>query len=332
MRARRWTRAISAPGLLVATATLLLTLGAPAVAQPVAEATPPVAVQPLPMQQVAAGVYLQVGAHEEWAPGNAGNVSNVAFIVGQRCVAVVDSGGSPAVGQRLQAAIQQVTPLPVCWVITTHAHPDHMLGHGAFRKSGAAAPQFVAHARLAAALAGRERGYRNAVQRDFRKPLPADAIVYPDIGVDKEMQLDLGGRSLLLQAWPTAHTDNDLTVLDLQTRTLFLGDLWFVGHIPVLDGRLKGWLAVLDQLQRLQVSLAVPGHGAASANWPAAAAPQQAYLLALQRDVRAALKQQQTLRQTVEKLAPPEEPRWLLADLFHRRNVTAAFAELEWED
>ncbi len=304
----------------------------PVGAQPATPPSPESAVQPLPMQQLAAGVYLQVGAHEAWQPGNAGNVSNVAFIVGQRCVAVVDSGGSPAVGQRLLATIELITPLPVCWVITTHAHPDHILGHSAFRKPGAPAPRYVAHARLAAALAGRERGYRNAVQRDFRNPLPADAIVYPDIGVDKEMQLDLGGRSLLLQAWPTAHTDNDLTVLDLQTRTLFLGDLWFVGHMPVLDGRLKGWLAVMDQLQQVPVALAVPGHGAASAHWPAAAAPQRAYLLALQRDVRAALKQQLTLRQAVEQLAPPEGQRWLLAELFHRRNVTAAFAELEWEE
>ncbi len=291
------------------------------------------AAAPLVMQQLAPGVHVQYGAQEEWLPANAGNVANVAFIVGQRCVAVVDSGGTPEVGQRLRAAIERTTPLPICYVISTHAHPDHILGHSAFLDAGPPAPQFVASARLAAALAGRDRAYRNAVQRDFRITLAPEAIVYPTLPVSGTLDIDLGGRTLQLRAWPTAHTDNDLTVWDSQTRTLFLGDMLFVGHIPVLDGRLNGWLKAMDELQALPAALAVPGHGAASSAWPAMMAPQRAYLQALQQQTRAAIRDRKTLRQAVESIAlPPDGTRWLLADLFHRRNVTAAYAELEWEE
>jgi quinoprotein relay system zinc metallohydrolase 2 len=286
---------------------------------------------PLTMVQLAPGVHVQVGAVQEWLPGNAGNVSNVGFIVGSRCVAVIDSGGTPEVGRRLRAAVERATSLPICYVITTHAHPDHLLGNVAFLDAGPPAPQFVAHARFAAALAGRERAYRNAVLRDFRIALAPDAIVSPTLAVDRELELDLGGRQLQLRAWPTAHTDNDLTVWDRQTRTLFLGDLLFVDHIPVLDGRLVGWLAVMSELKSLDVALAVPGHGATSTDWPAVMAPQQAYLEALLSDTRAALRNRLTLRQAVEQSAPSAPERWLLAELFHRRNVTAAYAELEWE-
>lgn len=290
------------------------------------------ALPPLPTVQLAPGVHVHQGLVEDWQPGNGGDVSNTGYIVGSRCVAVIDSGGSPDVGRRLRAAIALSTPLPVCYVITTHAHPDHLLGHAAFADFVAGGARYVAHARYRAALTGRERAYRNTVQRDFGQPLAAGDIVFPDIAVERELTLDLGDRQLLLRAWPTAHTDNDLTVWDAQTRTLFLGDLLFIDHLPVLDGRLLGWLKVMDELQRLPAATVVPGHGAPSRDWPAAMAPQRNYMEALRRDVKAALAARVSIQQAVDRIQPAAGTAWRLVDVFQRRNVTAAYAELEWEE
>jgi quinoprotein relay system zinc metallohydrolase 2 len=286
---------------------------------------------PLPVQEVAPGIYVHFGAQEEFGPANGGDIANIGFIVGERCVAVIDTGGSLDLGRRLRAAIERTTQVPVCYVIDTHMHQDHVLGNAAFA-GGPKPPQFIAHAKFAAALAARERFYLQALQRDFGTPMSHEQLVYPTQTVAGTLELDLGGRSITLRAWPTSHTDNDLTIYDASTRTLFLSDLLFVGRLPVLDGSLRGWLRTMAALRPMAVAVAIPGHGPSSSDWPAALEPQQAYLQALLGETRRAIKNKMTIRQAVSTVAADATKGWLLADPTHHRNVTAAYAELEWED
>ena len=284
---------------------------------------------PLAVTEVASGVYVHAGVVEDWLPGNGGDIANLGFVVGSRCVAVIDSGGTPQLGLRWRAAIERVTRLPICFVFDTHAHPDHVLGNAAF---AAAETRFVASVKFNAAMAAREPYFLRALQRDFGISVTHEAMVYPTLAVDGTQEFDLGDRVLVAQTWPTAHTDNDLTVYDRQTRTLFASDLLFVQHIPVVDGSLRGWLNTMQQLARIDTALVVPGHGPVARGGPDAWKPQQEYLEVLLRETRAALKSHQTLSQAVDSVGVQAASRWQLAERFHRRNVTAAFAELEWED
>ncbi|HEX3139758.1 MAG TPA: quinoprotein relay system zinc metallohydrolase 2 [Rhizobacter sp.] len=284
---------------------------------------------PLAVTEIAPGVYVHEGRVEDWLPGNGGDVANLGFIVGSRCVAVIDSGGTPQLGQRWRAAIQRTTLLPICFVIDTHAHPDHVLGNAAFASPDT---RFVGSAKFNAAMSARAPYFLRALERDFGTTTSPEAVVYPTIAVEGTREFDLGERIVVAQAWPTSHTDNDLTVYDAKTRTLFASDLLFVQHIPVLDGKLRGWLATLQQLARIDAALIVPGHGPMRAAGPDAWAPQQEYLETLLRETRAAIKSGQTLSQAVDSVGTEAAARWQLAERFHRRNVTAAFAELEWED
>jgi len=287
------------------------------------------ALEPLTATEVAPGVHVHSGAVEDWVPGNGGDVANLGFVVGSRCVAVIDTGGTPQLGARWRATVERTTRLPVCFVFDTHAHPDHVLGNAAFAGPDT---RFVASAKFNAAMAAREPYFLRALERDFGIGVAREAMVYPTIAVNGTQEFDLGGRVLVAQTWPTAHTDNDLTVYDRSTRTLFASDLLFVQHIPVVDGKLKGWLRTLPQIERIDAALVVPGHGPTRSGGPDAWKPQQEYLETLLRETRAALKSGKTLSQAVDSVAVEAASRWQLAERFHRRNVTAAFAELEWED
>jgi quinoprotein relay system zinc metallohydrolase 2 len=281
------------------------------------------------VREIAQGVFVAEGQVALAGPANGGDIANRSFIVGEQAVAVIDTGGSFAVGAALKAAIGKQTALPIRYVINTHMHPDHVLGNAAFKGDGVV---FAGHAKLPRALAARAGQYLQA-----NRPLIGDAafagteIILPTLLVEGEATLDLGNRVLRLTAHPTAHTDNDLTVYDEKTGTLILGDLLFADHLPVIDGSLGGWLAVLDRLTERDASRAVPGHGPASQPWPQAASDERAYLRALRDDLRMAIKAGWPLARAVTDIAPRGGEHWRLIDAFHKRNVSAGFAEMEWE-
>ncbi len=279
--------------------------------------------------EVAPGVFVHQGVHQLPDRVNHGEIANSGFIVGDRCVAVIDSGGSPQQGFALRAAIESTTRIPVCYVVNTHMHPDHIYGNIAFKQPGT---RFVGHHKLAQALALRAPYYQENAKRDLGFVLTPEHFIAPEIPVQTMLDIDLGGRTLTLTAHGTAHTDNDLSVYDAKTQTLWLGDLLFLGHIPVVDGSLGGWLKEIERLQGRAAKRVIPGHGPAVADWPSALEPQKRYLEMLQREIRAYIKEGKTMEDALAGVGLSARGDWQLFDEFHKRNVTTAFAELEWED
>jgi len=284
--------------------------------------------QELPVSEVAPKIFVHVGEIALMTRENDGATANVGFIVGDNAVAVIDTGGSVHEGERLLAAIRARTDKPVRYVINTHGHPDHVFGNAAFVSSETV---FVGHRNLPQALAVRGPFYTDAFRRIMGEQLLEGVrMIAPTLLVDGTTKLDLGSRTLTLTSWPTAHSDNDLTVLDEQTGTLFAGDLVFLSHIPVLDGSLRGWLKVIDELGALPAQRVIPGHGPVS-EWPAALADQRRYLTKLATDIRALIARGEPITAAAGTAAASERPRWQLFDDYNARNATTAYSEIEWE-
>ncbi len=293
-------------------------------------ATPVFAETGMHFSEIAPGLYLRPGVQAVSDANNEGRIANLGFVVGEQRVAVIDAGGSYAEGLAVLQAIRAITDKPIQWLIVTHMHPDHSLGAAAFADQGI---EIIGHANLADALNRRRDAYVNPVKDYLGPQAEGTRIVLPntDVSVGQPRRLDLGARVLTLQAHPTAHTNNDLTVYDEQTGALWLADLLFVDHIPVVDGSVLGWQRVMQSLAEQTPTMIVPGHGAVQAHWQPALDSQKRYLQAVADGARRIIRRGGDISEAVDVVAQDERRHWLLFDDFHGRNVTAIFAELEWE-
>ena len=284
--------------------------------------------EPFNLKKVADGIYLHSGIHVEFTEHQHDDIANIGFIVGNNCIAVIDTGGSVAIGQQLLLSIREISKLPICYVINTHVHFDHILGNLAFSQESAS---FVGHQQLSDAVEQNRDFFLQQFKADLGPAPNRDSIIGPDLTVDKTMDLDLGDRIISLTAYPAAHSHTDLTVFDQQTKTLWTGDLVFRERIPSLDGKLIGWLTVLEALQNEAIDLAIPGHGTISNDWPETFAAEASYLSMLLNDTRKAIAKGQFLEEAVDSIGKKQKREWLLHEQHHNRNVTKAFTELEWE-
>lgn len=280
------------------------------------------------MHEVAPGVFVHQGIHEELDEGYHGDICNIGFIVGKVGIAVVDSGGSLAVGLRLKEAIRKISSLPILYVINTHVHPDHIFGNAAFK---AEHPTYVGHVKLADAMERHREIYLRNNTAWLGDAFVGSEIVKPDQTVDNELELDLGDRLLLLKAWPPAHTTADLSVFDRNTATLWTGDLLFIERTPSMDGDTLSWLKLIPQLKAIPAKLAIPGHGTATEQWQAAFDKQQHYFETLLGDIRSQIKSGVPMEKAMDSAASSEMGKWVLFNTVNRRNINILYPQLEWE-
>ena len=77
-----------------------------------------------------------------------------------------------------------------------------------------------------------------------------------------ELKLSVGAKEVLLVELGPAHTRGDSLAYVPADRTVFTGDLMFVGGHPILwAGPMQNWIKACDKILSWDVETVVPGHG-----------------------------------------------------------------------
>jgi glyoxylase-like metal-dependent hydrolase (beta-lactamase superfamily II) len=216
--------------------------------------------------QVAPHTYFVQGLPEMGSSKNQNFISNAGFVITPKGVVVIDALGSPVLAKKLIAEIKKITPQKIVAVIVTHYHADHVYGLQEFKKLGA---KIYAQ--------GEGRGYissETARQRliasrtDFAPWVNASTnLISADVWIDQSFTLTVGGVSFKIGRVGPAHAPEDLIIYVPSEKVLFAGDLVFRGRIPFVgNADSKGWLQALNEIESLNPTIVIPGHGAHSIN------------------------------------------------------------------
>jgi glyoxylase-like metal-dependent hydrolase (beta-lactamase superfamily II) len=189
---------------------------------------------------------------------------NIGIVVGDRATLVVDTGLGARNGAIVVKQAEKLAKAPNLYLTTTHFHPEHAMGEQAFPPRTVIIRPVVQQEEMnqhATELMDLFRGFSAQ-----SKELLADVKLRPpDILFDKEIKLDLGGVTARLFWLGPAHTMGDELIMVEPDSLLLPGDIVqdkIVPNMPSDDASVKGWLAILDQLELLKPRLVVPDHGA----------------------------------------------------------------------
>ena len=189
---------------------------------------------------------------------------NIGFVVGSRGTLVIDTGLGERNGATVVRVAQKLAKGPALYLTTTHYHSEHTAGEQAFPASTiiirpAAQQEDMDKLVFAHIDLFRSRSDQN---KDLLKEVRYRA---PDIIFDREMKLDLGGVTVRLFWLGAAHTRGDELIFVQQDNVLLPGDIVQKNFFPIMPDEyssVKGWLAILDQLEALNPRLIVPDHAA----------------------------------------------------------------------
>ena len=232
-----------------------------------------------PMTPYARGLHeLGDGCYAYLQPDGGWGWSNAGLVVGDGASLLVDTLFDLRLTREMLEAMAPVrAAAPIATVVNTHANGDHCYGNqlvggtqiaaeiraeivastATAQEMGEVSPAMLAGLNAAAGEVGDMfRGFFGAF--DFT----GIELTRPTRTFDGELELEVGGRAVTLLEVGPAHTRGDTLVYVPEARTVYTGDILFIGGTPIVwAGPLANWIAACDRMLAMDVATVVPGHG-----------------------------------------------------------------------
>jgi glyoxylase-like metal-dependent hydrolase (beta-lactamase superfamily II) len=283
------------------------------------------------LHQVARGIYGAI------AKPTAMLNCNAAVIVNRDHVLVVDTHSKPSAAKALIRQIRdEITKLPVRYVVDSHLHGDHAMGNEAYPEVFGAGVEVISSVktrewleklgmpRLKESLDGvsrqiadlrtrletiKDESERAAFQahieglQAYQKEMTPPHVTLPTMTFERRLVIHRGGREIHLLFLGRAHTAGDVVAFVPSQRVIATGDLMH-GLLPYMgDGFPDEWPATLKALEALEFDFVIPGHGSIQKG-KAVLAQFRAYVEEITEKVSRGLQRGQTLDELKGAITP----------------------------
>lgn len=191
-------------------------------------------------------------------------IPNIGIIEGNNAILVIDTGMGKVNGQRVFQAAQKIAKGRTIYVTSTHFHPEHAFGAAEFKDA-----IYIQNKKQLNESKEKSEKYLKLFRTfgsNEANLLKDTTIRYADKSYSVKFNLDLGHRIVTFMEMP-AHTKGDQIILDQQSNTVFMGDLYEKDFYPIMpdpDTKASQWINVLSQVIAMKPKMVVPGHGSLS--------------------------------------------------------------------
>jgi len=272
------------------------------------------------------GVTEKISDHVHVIPDdNVVLVPNVGIVVGSSGMLVIDTGMGERNGATVLREARKLKDGGTLYLATTHIHPEHDLGAGAFPRETIVIRSEDQEKEIAST------GLATAKLFSDRSPgwaelLKGATFRTANVTFSSEHVVDLGGVRVRMLAMGPNHTVGDTAFFVEPDAVLFAGDIVMPGP-PALStpqSNIHHWLESLDRLEALHPRRIVPSHGAMGD--VAMISNYRTYFETIQSRVAALKKEGKNIEETAQTIATELQPR------FPDRNRTMAAVRVAYNE
>jgi len=207
-------------------------------------------------------VYVMHGPNTEPNVANRGFMNNPAVVVSDNGVILIDPGSTLGVGEQVLAELAKITDKPVLAVFNTHIHGDHWLANHAIARAYPEA-RIYAHTAMKAQAGDQGLVWLDLMARLTEGLSSNTELVIPGHTLEDTAEIEIDGERFVIHASIPAHTNTDIMIEHLNSKTVFLGDNCFRDRFGQFDtsSSITGNIQALQRVLAEDIQFFVPGHG-----------------------------------------------------------------------
>ncbi|TYB31132.1 MAG: MBL fold metallo-hydrolase [Candidatus Mcinerneyibacterium aminivorans] len=288
---------------------------------------------------------------------------NVAFLIAEDGVVVVDAGTSLSAGKKIVNIIKEKTDKPIKYVIVTHYHNDHILGLDAFPEdikviSSEKTKENIENISVKQKRENTEKRYPEYIEsiktklanmenteskeyeemekqlketEEFFKEYKNTDIVIPNETFKNKKVIKLRNETFEIIQYPNTHTSGISIVYFKKRKVLHTSDLIFNNMYPYIDsergGNTENWIKALDEISKMDINTVIPGHGDIENN-KNSLNRQREYFKTMRRNIQEYINNNAELEEIKENLKIPEYSNYG-KERFYKLGIETIYEELK---